>query len=73
MSVWFYKLQQNNLLHGGNIYDEKCPCPIIEGDWKWSEVKYWKNRWQYYQITELYQQFKPSVKKHLVTMPIIYD
>ena len=46
MAIWFYKLHKNNLIYGENVLDEKYPCVILEGYWKWFEVKYWMNRWQ---------------------------
>ena len=73
MTVWFYNLHQNILLYGENVLDENYLCAILEGDCKGLEVFYWINRWQEYQITELNQEFQPSVDKLLLTMPIIYD
>ena len=35
----FYKLHQNKLLYGENVLDENDLCDIIEGDWKWLDVK----------------------------------
>ena len=55
MTVWFYKIHQNNFLYGKNVLDGNYLCAIIEGDWKLLESKYWINRWKEYHITELNQ------------------
>ena len=54
------------------LLNEKYLCAILEGDWKWLELKSWIKICQEYQITGINQEPQPLVKKYLATMLIIY-